>query len=203
MGAVLSSVSLRSLWVRFSSPALYELTDEQLMMNLKDDDQKSFCVLYDRYKAPLNQWISWMTGRKAVAEELTQDVFLKVYQQRNHYRPQSFKSWIYTIARNQARDYLRKKQEWLVEDERSLEVNPVNDIDDIAHELILRQEEAQLRAGIDELSPRVREAFTLWLADEWSFDEIGVMLECSGQAAKNLVHRAKRDLKEWFSAGEF
>lgn len=194
----MSTTSLRSLWVRFSSPALYELSDEDLMSLTAKDDQKSFCVLYDRYKARIFNYMTWNTGSKARGEELMQDVFLKVYLKRKDYRPQAFKGWLYTIARNTLIDWSRKKTELLFEDHEIDERQVVSDIEPIDEALIIRQQNKELLEAIDELSPRLKEALILWLSEEWSTEEMSQILQCSNQAVKNLIHRAKRELLDFF-----
>lgn len=185
--------------MRFSSPALYDLNDEELMVNVRDeDDQKSFCVLFDRYKGRIYQWLYWNCGARAVAEELTQEIFLKVYHARRGYRPQSFRAWIYTIARNQLKDHWKKRGEVLVDD---IDQRPVSGFAELMSEeesLILKQEREEIQTAIEELPERQREAITLWLSEDWSYEQMAVMMDCSEQAVKNLIHRAKRELVDWF-----
>jgi RNA polymerase sigma factor (sigma-70 family) len=194
----LSTTSLRSLWVKFSNPGLFELSDEELMTKTAEDDQKSFCVLYERYKERIFQYLVWNTGSKARSEELMQDVFLKIYLNRRQYRPQSFKGWIYTIARNILIDWSRKKTERLFENEESYEKYAVEDLLEVDEALILRQNKKELLEAIEDLSPRLKEAITLWMTEEWSTEEMAEILQCSAQAVKNLIHRAKRELVEYF-----
>jgi RNA polymerase sigma factor (sigma-70 family) len=184
--------------VKFSNPALYELTDEELMIKTGQDDQKSFCVLYDRYKLKIYQFLAWNTGSKARAEELMQDVFLKIYLNRKQYRPQSFRAWIYTIARNILIDWSRKKKEYQFEDDQGYEKHTSDDLLEVQEVLILQQEKRELYEAIDELSPRLKEALTLWMTEDWSTEEMAEILHCSNQAVKNLIHRAKRELYEYF-----
>jgi RNA polymerase sigma-70 factor, ECF subfamily len=192
-------MSLRSLWVRFSSPGLYELSDEELMLQVRDrEDQKAFCVLYDRYKVNLFQWFYWNTNARALAEDLTQEVFLKAYNHRRSYSPKSFRGWLYTIARHQLIDHFKKKKEVLVDDLDQRLSSGFEELDDVEQQLILKQTKQELLEAIEELSPRVREALTLWLAEEWSYEQMADMLDCSVQAVKNLVHRGRKDLVAWF-----
>lgn len=196
----MSSESLRSLWVRFSSPALFDLSDEELMMNVRrDDDQKSYCVLYDRYKQRLFQWFVWNSSSKSLSEEFVQDVFFKVYAERKGFQPQSFRAWLYTIARNRLRDHFRRPYHL---DEEVAGSWSQDELTSEEERLILRQQKKDLHEAMEELPARQREALTLWLAEEWSYEQMGELLQCSNQAAKNLVHRARRELVELFKGEE-
>lgn len=75
------------------------------------DDTVTFEAVYDRYFDPVFRFVTYRTGNREVAKDLTADIFLKVYRKFSAYDPNkgSFEVWLYTIAGNQVKDYYRKR----------------------------------------------------------------------------------------------
>src|SRR4051812_29094445 len=81
---------------------------KKFIFDLQNGDLDSFGPIYSRFKKPILKYVLMHIKAPSVAEELTQDVFLKIYQYRKSYNPQFVVStWIWTIARNTLYDYLR------------------------------------------------------------------------------------------------
>jgi RNA polymerase sigma-70 factor (ECF subfamily) len=86
-------------------------TDEELMSSFQSGSLEAFNALYSRYKSPVFSFLVRLTASRENAEELTQEVFMRVVRGSASFRGGSkFSTWIYTIARNQHIDAMRKKK---------------------------------------------------------------------------------------------
>jgi len=83
-------------------------TDEELAHSLQRGDQKACTELYERYVRPIYRFALAKTSNQAAAEDLTHDVFIRMIDRISTFRGNSFKSWLYTIARNIITDYWRE-----------------------------------------------------------------------------------------------
>jgi RNA polymerase sigma-70 factor (ECF subfamily) len=90
---------------------LQQLSDEQLMRRFQQDDIECFNILVDRYKNQLLNFIFRFIGDMAVAEDLVQETFLRLYRKKHYYKEiAKFSTWIYTIASNLAKSELRRRK---------------------------------------------------------------------------------------------
>ena len=82
--------------------------DAQLMIRVRDGDETSFALLLERHRSPVIHFLYRMIPNQAVAEELAQEVFLRVYKNRDGYEPSAkFTTWLYRIATNMALNKIR------------------------------------------------------------------------------------------------
>ena len=100
----------------------------QLMLRVKTGDQKAFATLFERFHRPVLAYVTWMLGgRSSGAEEITQEVFLKVYRARESYEPKAkFTTWLWTIVKNTTLTHLRDTR-----DERQLETSTTQDEEEV------------------------------------------------------------------------
>jgi RNA polymerase sigma-70 factor (ECF subfamily) len=181
--------------------------DVRLMLQVRDDVQGAFETLVARYQNRLLGVMVHLVGRVDEAEDLTQEVFLRIYRARKGYRPRAkFSTWLFTIANNLASNHLRGKGRSPVvalagEDTGSQPRTPVN-------ERVLAREgtpSAQMRKA--ELSEVVREALDVLGEDQklavllnkfedMSYAEIGEVMGRSEAAVKSLLARARNHLRE-------
>jgi RNA polymerase sigma-70 factor (ECF subfamily) len=173
------------------------LTDNQLMLMFAEaDDQFAFERLYHKYKDPLVRFSIGYTFNQAKAEEIVHDTFLKVYRFKKNYDPEkSFRTWLWTICKNTNLDSLDKNPKR--KDESLEEINiEISDAEDSALDKLVNESTKESIAHVIKTLPlSQREALLLWMNDDLSFDEMGIVLQKSPQAVKNLVHRAKLGLK--------
>ena len=86
-------------------------SEESLLLEAKKGDRAAFDVLYNKYKRPILNFVYRLIGNKETAEEVTQEMFIKAYKNLDIFDPKrKFSSWIYTIARNLAKNALRDKR---------------------------------------------------------------------------------------------
>src|SRR5271170_5421174 len=181
-------------------------TDVQLMLDVKAGDEESFELLLRKYRTPLVNFLYRMVRDTAMAEDLAQEVFLRVYRAREQYAPSAkFTTWMFRIATNLA---LNAKRDGRY---RQLEVSigqpgeteeghpPSVEIADgqpgIESELIARDRTAVIRRAIEALPEKQRAAVLLHKYQEMGYDEIAKILQCSESALKSLLFRAYETLR--------
>ncbi|TWT85418.1 RNA polymerase sigma factor CarQ [Posidoniimonas polymericola] len=181
--------------------------DVRLMLRVRDDDAAAFEELVQRYQNRLVSLMVHLTSRRDMAEDLAQDVFLRVYRARKRYVPGSkFSTWLFTIANNVASNALRtlsRRKEVNVTaapDESSF--NPIAASATAASALMptrqLDKSEMQeaVLAAIETLNERQRLAVLLAKFEHLSYEEIGQIMEMTPQAIKSLLARARGKLRE-------
>src|SRR5579872_1196427 len=86
-------------------------SDLELMLRVQNGDAESFELLLNRYRLPLVSYFVRMVRDRALAEDLAQEVFLRVYQARERYQPEArFTTWLYRIATNLALNTIRDRR---------------------------------------------------------------------------------------------
>ncbi len=181
-------------------------SDVQLMLDVKAGDDSSFELLLRKYRAPLVNFLYRMVGDSGTAEDLAQEVFLRVYRARKQYAPSAkFTTWMFRIATNVALNSRRDGRH------RQLEVSidqtvegaetdaPALEVPDrrpgIEHELMVRDRAALIRRAVERLPEKQRAAVLLHKYQELDYDEIARALECSESALKSLLFRAYETLR--------
>ncbi len=193
-----------------SSAQRYKLQDPdvRLMLQVRDDDAAAFDELMMRYQSRMVTVLEHLTGRRDQAEDLAQEVFLRVYRARKRYVVGAkFSTWLYTIANHVASNALRSMS-------RRAEVNltprpndstGVGAMDNIAvaasGAMPTRQlDKAELRdvvrSALGGLNERQRMAVLLNKFEGMSYADIATSMEMSPQAIKSLLSRARVNLKE-------
>jgi RNA polymerase sigma-70 factor (ECF subfamily) len=182
--------------------------DVRLMLQVRDDVDGAFKVLVERYQHRLLGVMIHLIGRVEEAEDLTQEVFLRIYRARKGYRPRAkFSTWLFTIANNLALNHLRGKGRNPTaiakgEDESGSQANWT------AADRVLDREgtpSSQMRKA--ELSELVREALEILGEDQkvavllnkfedMSYAEIAEVMGRSEAAVKSLLARARTHLRE-------
>jgi RNA polymerase sigma factor (sigma-70 family) len=168
------------------------ISDEELMLQVREGIGEMLGVLFDRYQQPLFSFFVRMTGDRALSEDLVQDVFYRILRYRHTYKPGSaFRAWMYQVARNARRDNLDRQVNEISLDDQTLPstVVPV----DIAAE---QQQNALLRRALLKLPEEKREVLVLSRFQELSYEEIGNLLGCETGAVKVRVFRALQALRE-------
>lgn len=184
-------------------------SDVQLMLDVKSGDDSSFELLLRKYRTPLVNFLYRMVRDTAAAEDLAQEVFLRVYRARGQYQPTAkFTTWMFRIATNLALNALRdgryRHQEVSIDrsplDQSANGENaPAVEIADrqpsIELELIRRDRAEQIRRAVEALPEKQRAAVLLHKYQEMDYDEIAGVLGCSESALKSLLFRAYETLR--------
>ncbi len=183
-----------------------EGSDAAVMLRVRDGDDSGFPYLIEKYRRQIIHFMFRMTGNQAVAEELAQEVFLRVYRSRAGYRAEAkFSTWLYRIATNlgvnYARDHKHERAAASVYlDQPDAETGTTPDVPDArrnAEQDMLRNERmAGIRAAVMALPERQREAVLMHKYQEMDYRAIGAVLKLSESATKSLLFRAYQTLRE-------
>jgi RNA polymerase sigma-70 factor (ECF subfamily) len=179
--------------------------DAQLMLAFQKGDVSAFETLLRRnYRNVLN-FIYRFIGRRDIAEDLTHEVFLRVYQNTARYEPRSrFRTWLYTIAKNLCLNELRRKSHRMLSldeagprDGEPVSTALLHASPPAADDSMIRRERiAAVRAAIDGLPENQRLAVILRRYDDFSYEQIAATLNTSEKAVKSLLNRAKEHLRK-------
>ena len=173
--------------------------DEELMLAYGGGDAGAFETLYRRHRAPLYRFLLRQVNDAATAEELFQDVWMRVIDSRERYQPRArFTSWVYAIAHNRLMDHYRAsgRAKFLAqeESEEALDKLPAGDLPPEA--LIDRKRSAQrLLDALARLPEVQREAFLLQQGGELSVEEIGEATGVNRETAKSRLRYALAKLR--------
>ena len=172
--------------------------DARLLVAVGRGDKSAFSTLFDRHQAGVVRFCARFVGNPARAEELAQDVFIKLYRTAARYSPDArFKTFLYRVATNHCLNELRrfdeKRQQGVrdMSDEDTssaleLEVSP----DSPALALEGRELEAAVTAAMQVMSERERAAFAMCRFEGMAYRDIAQALESTESAVKSLIHRA-------------
>jgi RNA polymerase sigma-70 factor, ECF subfamily len=183
-------------------------TDVQLMLDVKAGDEQSFALLLHRYRTPLVNFLYRMVRNREQAEDLAQEVFIRVYRARADYVPSAkFTTWLFRIATNLALNSVRDTRHQRMElsldapvkvdsedgDERPLDVAEKNP--NIEEHLVQEAQRDMIRHAIDKLPEKQRAAVLLHKYQDLDYGEISKILSCSESALKSLLFRAYETLR--------
>ncbi len=176
--------------------------DTQLMIGVQRDDASSFPELLSRNRNLVVNYLSRMVINRAIAEELAQDVFVRVYRSRRTYEPTAkFSTWLYRITTNVALNHFRDEKR--TQNQISLDVQDAvqvrreaQDGSPLIEERLVRDVVArQIRHAIRALPPKQRAAVIMHKYDEMDYAQISRVLGCSPSAVKALMFRAYETLR--------
>jgi RNA polymerase sigma-70 factor (ECF subfamily) len=182
--------------------------DIRLMLRVRDDDEAAFAELVDRFQHRLVGVMHHLVGNADEAEDLAQEVFLRVYRTRKKYRPRAkFSTWLFTIANNLALNALRDRKRRPVlplelqqsaGDARPGAAPPPAQTRDQppAHNLQQQELAAVIRGALDGLNERQRVAIVLNKFEDMNYADIAEVMGLSTKAVKSLLSRARVKLRE-------
>lgn len=183
-----------------------QMDDAVIMLELRAGNMAGFDYLIQKYRKPIIRFMYRMVHNQAVAEELAQEVFLRVYRSRETYRAEArFSTWLYRIATNlgvnHARDTRRERSASTVYlDEPDPETGTTPDVADTTPDVeakILRRERMEaIRQHVMALPERQRMAVLMHKYEGMDYRQIGEVLKLSESATKSLLFRAYQTLRE-------
>jgi RNA polymerase sigma-70 factor, ECF subfamily len=181
-------------------------SDAAIMLRVAAGDESGFTYLVEKYHRPMVHFLFRMVHTQAVAEELAQEVFLRVYRSRESYRAEAkFTTWLYRIATNLAVNYARDTKHertaqnvYLdVPDEETGTTPEVADDEPTVEQRMLRDERmASIRKHVMGLPERQRMAVLMHKYQGLDYRQIGEVLKLSESATKSLLFRAYQTLRE-------
>lgn len=173
------------------------MTDELLMQAVQGGDVDALGELFERHHRPVFQFLSRTTGDPTLAEDLVQEVFVRILKYRHTYDAgNAFETWLFRIARNARADHFRK---------RAPMANPVDDALDVATpepgpalQLERQLDARQLDRAIRQLGDDARDLLVLARYHGMPYDRIADALGIEVGAVKVRVHRAMKQLRALF-----
>jgi len=176
--------------------------DAELMLRVKGGDGGCFGVLLEKHRASVIHFVYRLVQEQAIAEELAQEVFLRVYRSRSSYEPTAkFKTWLFRIATHLALNWLRDEkhergQERLDDVSGDLPVRQVSDRrPSVEQELVYAVKLAEVRRAVAALPEKQRAAVLMHKYEEMEYAQIAKVLGCSESAVKSLLFRAYETLR--------
>jgi RNA polymerase sigma-70 factor (ECF subfamily) len=188
-------------------PPLNTVTDQEVVARSREGDESAYRELIRRYERPVFSLIFRMVRDREIAEDLSQETFIKVLNAIGTYRPEfKFSSWVFKIANNTAIDHLRRREL----DTLSLEGSPhaatpeameatalqlgtgvASPLDDVAS----RELGGEIEAAINRLRPEYRSCILLRHVEGRAYEEIADILGLPLGTVKTYIHRARNELR--------
>lgn len=170
------------------------MTDEMIMEAVKNGNLQQASVLFERYHKRLFNFLARMTFDKEAAEDLTQNVFLRMLKYRNSYREGAkFQSWIYQMARNVFADYYQESKT----KNRVVKMETVPDrIDEKENDW--EQQERTLELSMQKLSEEQKELLVMTRFQHMKYEEVAEIMNTTVANIKVKVHRAINKLREHY-----
>lgn len=180
-------------------------SDAALMVAFQHGNSEAFDQLLDKYHKPIVNFIYKIVNNSAEAEELAQEVFLRIYKARHGYEPRArFAAWIYRIATNlilKEADRKRRMRFWTrnnnshedsaAEEERLRDPEP-----DAERQLVSSELGIVIRRAISSLPRNERVALVLRRYEDLSYKEIAGIMDCTEAAVKTYIHRGKLHVRD-------
>ncbi len=179
--------------------------ERRLLSLLKEGDRTAFDAIYHFYSNPIYSRILAMTKVSAVADELLQDIFLKVWENREQINEDlSFQAWLYRIAENSVYDYYRRLARDLKMREHTLRT--FAELYNHTEDYILNKERSQLlEKALSRLPPQRQLIFKLCRLEGKSYEEAATLLNISTSTVSNQLVKATKNIKDYvfFHSKEF
>lgn len=181
------------------------LEDQNLLDGIAQGDSKCFESLLGKYKNTVFGFCMKMTGDRSMAEDLSQETWIKVVQNAHDFVPQldvnglpkaKVSTWILRIARNLSLNEI-KKRKWEIGDQDEVLNNKEDPSSDLENLLIQSEDRSKISQAIESLPEVSRIVLTLWMSDEVSHSQIAEELNISVANVKVILFRAKKELQNY------
>ncbi len=177
--------------------------DSELMLQVRDGDQGSFELLLEKHRGPMIHFLHRMVRNDGVAEELTQEVFLRIYKSRASYQPSAkFTTWLFRIAMHLALNWIRDGRNEKAQTSLDCETagGASRQVPDrrrtIEQELLYQAKLREVRQAIHGLPAKQRAAVMMHKYEEMEYAQIASVIGCSESAVKSLLFRAYQALRQ-------
>ncbi|RSL18350.1 RNA polymerase ECF family sigma subunit [Edaphobacter aggregans] len=198
--------NLQAAEIHHAAGEFAQMDDAAIMLELRAGNMAGFDFLIQKYRKPIIHFMYRMVHNQAVAEELAQEVFLRVYRARDTYRAEArFSTWLYRIATNLGVNYARdtrheRNASTIYLDETDSETGTTPDVADSTpsaeSRLLNRERLNAIRQHVLALPERQRMAVLMHKYEGMDYKQIGDVLKLSESATKSLLFRAYQTLRE-------
>ncbi|MFA6084219.1 RNA polymerase sigma factor [Mucilaginibacter sp.] len=173
-----------------------------LIQQLRTGSENAFTALYDKYSTQLYRNILRLVKDDDIAQELLQDLFLKIWESRQNIKLEgSFKSFLYKVAENLVYTHFRK----IAKDNRLIAklIISYDDFETNVEETIIsRENHALLRKAIENLSPQRKQIYVLCKLEGKSYEEVSNELGISTSTVRNQIVKANKSIKQFFTLNQ-
>lgn len=183
--------------------ALEARSDEELMALVRLGTRPAFRVLVIRHAEKVAGFCARMTGDRAAAPEIAQEVWLAVWDARERWEPRAtFRSYLYTVAFSRAQNHIRARRRRATVftaaplDPEAADPNASTNGARAVDALLARERRERVLRAVSDLPGPMREAVVLRFVDELSYDEMEAVLAASASTLRSRVHHALARLKE-------
>jgi RNA polymerase sigma-70 factor (ECF subfamily) len=184
-----------------------ESETEKMISASAEGSDEAFSELVGFYLKPVFNFVYRMSGNAKDAEDITQEVFIKLWKNLKKYESgKNFKAWLFSIARNTAIDRLRKRKninfsEFENEDSENYLIDSIVDAEPWPDELVIKAENFKMiEEFVDKLSVAYKEVIILRYKNQFTFEEIGKIIKKSTNTVKSQHRRALMALKKLLDA---
>ena len=179
---------------------LTEQTDHELMLAVHDGDVDAFETLMNRHEQSAFRFAFRIVKRRDDASDVVQDVFLKLWEQPDSWKPDAkFSTWLYRVVTNRSLNIIRNRKfkSFISFSDPEKNVEPeISQADHPDRQQIVSEETAQFELELNLLPPRQRAALHLHYREELPVAEVAKSLGVSLKSAESLIFRGKRTLRE-------
>ncbi|RLE14294.1 RNA polymerase subunit sigma-24 [Candidatus Aerophobetes bacterium] len=180
------------------------VSDEVLVARFKEGDESSFKELVERYQSRVYSIVLAMLGDKNDADDLSQEVFLKVYRFIHQFKGRSkFFTWLYRLTINtciSARNRKKRNNQILLSQSFKKDFTPIDTLQNDAKspiEILQNRElEKKIKLALDSLSDGLKEVFVLREIEDLSYKQLSRILHCPEGTVKSRLFRAREELKK-------
>lgn len=179
----------------------------RIARGLRQRDVALLQALVGQYQYRLVRYFTYLLGRRDPVDDLVQETWLRVLERGHSYDGQSrFEPWLFTVARNLALDYLRKRRAFSLDSKDSLEAD-LESLSPVSHapspfEQAARTEDAQrLAHSLQMLEPMYREALVLRFQEDLSLQEMAEVIGASVSTVSSRIYRGLAALRAQMEAG--
>ncbi|MBL9116362.1 MAG: RNA polymerase sigma factor [Verrucomicrobiaceae bacterium] len=181
-------------------PSSRDDLDSELMRALADGDDLALNSLMEAWTGPLIAFFTRLTGDRAIASDLAQETFMRIYRHRFRFRQnERFSTWLFAIGANIARNHARwrnRHPETLLAHEEIRELPPATGEASPDEHVVLRERQAAVQRAVSTLPHDLREVVVLATWHGLSHAEIGKALQISTKAVETRLYRARKILRD-------
>jgi RNA polymerase sigma factor (sigma-70 family) len=172
------------------------MTDETIMVAVRNGNLNEASVLFDRYNKRIFNFLATLTNDRDEAEDLAQNVFLRMIKYRNSFKDDSrFQPWIYQIARNVFSDFYNSQKNRV----NNIDVEKLSDrIPESEESKSMQEKEELLHECLARLSEDERQLLILTRFQHMKYEEVAQVMETTVANIKVKVHRAIGKLREYY-----
>lgn len=189
------------------SISLSDLSDEALMLRVKDGNHDAFSELLRRYERQLTVFFLRQLGDEDGARDLLMDTFLRIYKAAYRYEPRAkFSTYIYQVARNliinEAQKRAFRKTDSLDQINEETNIQLVGQDPDPEQVLSRREQQIMVQQALEELPEDQRTILILVEYQDLSYERVAQIMNCSVGTVKSRMHRARQKVREWMENHE-